>query len=212
MKKLITVLCVFYSSFIWAGTEGDELKALLQPVTRMQANFQQKVMNEEGKILQSTTGSLWLEKPGKFRWEIKGDAPRWVISDGTRVWDYDADLSQVSVRKLFQKEEKLPISFLSGDVDTLEQDFKIKNCTRRDATCFELVPKESSDPNVKEEKPGIFQSIQLIFKDKVLIELQTVDQLGQRTVFRFSDVKTNAPISPTRFQFVPPKGVDVIGE
>ena len=210
MKKLMIVLWFSYSSFVWASTEGDALKALLEPVTRMEAHFKQKVMNEKGKVLQSTSGTLWLQKPGKFRWEIKGDAARWVVSDGKQVWDYDADLSQVSIRKLFQKEEKLPISFLSGDVSTLEQDFEIKTCTSTSDTCFELIPKESS--NAKDEKQGIFQNIQLRFKEKVLIELKTLDQLGQQTVFTFSNVKNNQPIAPTRFQFVPPKGVDVIGE
>lgn len=207
IKKCIW-LCCLYSGILGASPAGDELKALLEPVTSMKATFKQTVTNEKGIILQSTQGLLWLQKPRQFRWEIKGRDARLIVSDGKKIWDYDEDLEQVSIRSLSKDEHKLPIFFLSGDVETLEQDFEIKNCTPERDTCFELIPKESPS---KDEQSGIFQSIQLKFKNRVLVSLETVDQLGQRTVFSFKEVQTNVAIPVTQFQFVPPKGVDVIG-
>lgn len=205
MKKYLILLCCLYSGFLGASREGEALKALLQPITSMKAKFQQTVSNEKGKVLQQSKGELWLNKPRQFRWEIKGEAARVIVSDGKKIWDYDEDLSQVNIRALGKEESKLPVFLLSGEVDALDQDFEIKQCTPANDACYELIPKES-------QETGIFQRIYLRFKNRELVELETLDQLGQRTVFKFKDVEMNKTIPPTRFQFVPPKGVDVIGK
>jgi outer membrane lipoprotein carrier protein len=205
--RLNLSLCLLYSSVLWASPSGDALKALLASVNSMEAKFQQKVSNENGKILQTSAGVFALKKPKQFRWEIKGNAARLVVSNGKKVWDYDEDLAQVSVRSLSTQEQKLPIFFLSGDTSALEKNFEIKQCAATQNTCFELVPRVSEN----QEKQDIFQKIRLQFKDKVLVELETLDELGQKTIFKFSDVKTNPAIPDNRFQFVPPKGVDIIG-
>lgn len=213
MKKFILFilyLCCAYSNVSLASSESDALKALLNPVNSMQAQFQQTVTNENGKVLQHTRGSLWLHKPKQFRWEIKGEDARLIVSNGKKIWDYDEDLSQVSIQPLAKNAQKLPIFFLSGDVTSLDQDFNVKYCQSSEKnTCFELIPKESAD---SDEQSGIFQRIVLRFENQVLKALETVDQLGQKTVFKFKDVKLNVAIPESRFQFVPPKGVDIIGK
>ncbi len=208
MKKLSIILSLSlffgYAHPVWALAEGDALKALLAPINSMEGKFQQKVTNENGKVLQTSFGVFALQKPKQFRWEVKGKAARLVVSNGKKVWDYDEDLAQVSVRILSNREQKLPIFFLSGDTASLEKNFEIKSCSAIQNTCFELHPKASG-------KQDIFQKIRLQFKAKVLVELETLDELGQKTVFRFSDLKINPKLSANRFQFVAPKGVDIIG-
>lgn len=211
MKKLSLILsislCAIYSHLVGASAAGDDLKALLEPVNSLEGKFQQKVTNENGRLLQTSTGVFALQKPKQFRWEIKGKAARLVVSNGKKVWDYDEDLAQVSVRTLSKHEQKLPIFFLSGDTASLEKNFEIKSCAATQNTCFELIPRVSD----KHEKQDIFQKIRLQFKNKELVELETLDELGQKTIFAFSDLKTNPKISANRFQFVAPKGVDIIG-
>lgn len=213
MKKYILFLLVSwsYSGFLGASAIGDELKALLDPINSLEATFKQTVMNEKDKVLQSTEGMLWLQKPRQFRWEIKGNDAHLIVSNGKKIWDYDEDLAQVSIHSLDKDAKRLPIFFLSGDTSALEQDFEVKKCTSQYDACFELIPKKSQKSIEQDETSEIFQSIQLKFKKHVLVELETRDQLGQHTVFHFQDVQINKPIPVTRFKFVPPKGVDIIG-
>lgn len=187
------------------------LKTLLQPVTSLSANFEQELLNPQGKMMQEVKGQMWLKKPGQFRWEIQGKDARLVVSNGKQVWDYDKDLEQVTIQKISKGESKAPIFFLTGDVESLEKDFKINNFTERNKPCmragsqmcYELTPKSEQAP---------FQKIDIGFKEGVLNELIMVDQLGQTSFFKFTQTKLNPPVAANLFQFVPPKGIDVVGD
>ena len=176
----------------------------------MQGEFEQTLENEQGKLLQKASGSMWLKKPGQFRWEVKGKDPRLVVSDGTQVWDYDKELAQVTVQKFKKGQTSAPIYFLTGEVDSLDKDFKITpipitegKCLKDSDTCFELLPMNTE---------GAFQSIRIGFKRQVLKELQLLDQLGQHSTFTFNKVLVNSDLASNLFSFVAPKGVDVVGE
>ena len=187
-----------------------ELKALLNPVTNLQGNFNQVVRSAgpEGKILQKLSGKVSLKKPAQFRWEVLGKEPRLVVADGKNVWDYDKELAQVTVQTMNKGQTRAPIFFLTGDTDGLDKDFKIEGVAKKGAVClsasdacFELKPK-------KEE--GSFQWIKIGFKDKALKEMEMLDQLGQHSQFVFKDVKLNETIPASEFKFTPPKGVDIL--
>ncbi len=211
MQVLLFFTCCFLCLYVQADASGD-LKTILSPMTSIQANFHQKVMDEKGKVRETAEGKMWLKKPGQFRWEILGNEPRLVVSDGAKVWDYDKDLEQATVQKLsYSKgQSRAPIFFLSGDVRTLDKDFLIKNipsnansntCLSGSDSCFELQPKD---------KQGSFQWIRIGFVGNQLKELVLLDQLGQHAEFVFSDVAFNKEISGNLFRFTPPKGTDVV--
>ena len=191
-----------------ASTSSHGLKGLLSPIASMTASFQQNVRTEKGRVLQHLSGRLSLKKPGKFRWEVIGKEPRLVISDGKNVWDYDKELAQVTIQKMNKGQTKAPIFFLTGDVNSLDRDFKVTSlaanqgaCLQGSDTCFELRPKIDE---------GAFQWIRIGFKNRALKEMEMLDQLGQRSQFIFSDIKVNPPIAEGEFHFTAPKGVDVL--
>ncbi|HXH55350.1 MAG TPA: outer membrane lipoprotein chaperone LolA [Gammaproteobacteria bacterium] len=217
IKRLLAVfnfallLCLSQSIFAetTVTTTGvAELKALLVHISSLQGNFQQVIKSEAGRQLQSCTGKMWLKKPGQFRWEILGNEPRLIVADGKKVWDYDKDLEQVTIQKLNKAQTAAPIFFLTGDVNSLDADFKIKklplvdgHCLKNSESCFELHPKNSE---------GSFQWIKIGFKAKTLNEMELLDQLGQVSVFSFKQVQLNANIPDSQFHFMPSKGVDVL--
>ena len=201
---------VFAASTVSRGSTTDtaQLKALLIPVSTLQGNFEQAINSETGRPLQKFSGKIWLKKPGKFRWEVLGDEPRLIVADGKKVWDYDKDLNQVTIQKLIQTQTAAPIFFLSGDLNTLDSDFKIKHlatrnghCLKNSDSCFALYPKNSE---------GSFQSIKIGFKAKILNEMELLDQLGQVSLLRFKQVHLNRHIPDSQFHFTVPKGVDVL--
>lgn len=189
---------------------ATELKSLLSPIATLQGGFQQTIKTEKGNVLQSMSGKLWLKKPAQFRWEILGKEPRLVVADGKKVWDYDKDLEQVTVQKLNKGKTRAPIYFLTGDANSIDKDFSVsriaaktgsEHCMQNSNACFQLKPKR---------KEGAFQWIRIGFKDKVLKEMEMLDQLGQYSQFIFKDVEVNPNIPASTFQFAPPKGVDVL--
>jgi outer membrane lipoprotein carrier protein len=235
MKKQLTALLTvgvvavvyLFSPVILAETSqssSDQLKTLLNPITTLQGGFQQTVKSERGKVLQRLSGKVWLKKPAQFRWEILGKDSRLVIADGKKVWDFDKDLDQVTVQKLDKGQTRAPIYFLTGDANSIDKDFHVTSigsqkserseksenaekqnspgkCLQESNACFELKPKQ---------KEGAFQWVRIGFKDKILREMEMLDQLGQYSHFVFKDVILNGNISTNQFQFTPPAGVDVL--
>ena len=188
--------------------DSSTLEALLAPISSLKGNFEQILLNERGVELQHLSGTLALKKPGQFRWEVRGDEPRIVISDGKKVWDYDQDLEQVTIQRLNQGQSKAPIFFLTGAKNELHKDFSVKKlplvkgkCLQKSDTCFELISKGEE---------GAFLWIKIGFKNKHLQEMELLDQLGQRSVFRFNHIDLNPALSKTTFQFVPPPGIDIL--
>lgn len=186
----------------------SQLKELLGPISSIQGSFNQKVMNERGKLLRQSQGMMWLKKPGKFRWEVQGKSKHLIVSNGKDVWDFDPELSQVTIQSLPKTKGNTPIYFLTGDISAVSQDFSVEaitadagKCLNSSDTCFELKPKASS---------STFHWIRIGFSENVLKEIEMLDQLGQHSLFSFQKVSTNQSISQKQFQFVPPNGVDII--
>lgn len=209
ISLMIILLCQQAAMAAVVENATSSLKNRLAPIQGLTADFQQKMTNEEGKVLQQYKGQMWLKKPGQFRWEVQGAEQRIVVSNGKKVWDYDKDLEQVTVQQISKKDIKAPIFFLTGDVNSLEKDFKIqklnpqdKNCMKESDHCFTLSPKTEH---------FAFQQIQIGFKGQVLRELTMVDQLNQHSYFLFTNAKLNPAIEGTLFNFIPPKGVDLVG-
>ncbi len=202
------LLLITQSVFAVSSTDTSELKALLAPISSLQGNFQQIIKNEAARQLQTSAGKMWLKKPGQFRWEVLGHEPRLIVADGKKVWDYDKDLDQVTVQKLNKTQTAAPIFFLTGDVNSLNTDFKVKklalidgHCLKNSDSCFELHPKNSEGP---------FQWIKIGFKAKMLNQMELLDQLGQVSLFSFKQVQLNSNIPDSQFRFTPPNGVDVL--
>jgi len=209
LKLLICFFSIVSSNFIWAESKDSaELKDLLEPVISLRATFQQTVRNEQGRLLQNLSGKVVLKKPAQFRWEVLGKEPRLIVADGKKVWDFDQELEQVTVQKLSKGQMRAPIFFLTGDTNALDKDFIVTQlvsnkgrCLENSEVCFQLKPK-------REESS--FQWIKIGFKDRIIKEMQLLDQLGQYSHLIFKNIKLNENISEMQFQFMPPAGVDVL--
>lgn len=213
MQKLSTTLvlliCLFGASQVAAAiTDADELAQLLNNFQTMRANFEQSLVNNKGtRIGQKTTGLMMLERPGKFRWEIKQPNKMLIILNKNRSILYDADLAQVVKRKMGYQNPGNPAMLLSSSTEALVKSFKIvKLKTPGKGTWFELTPKTSHN-----QENG-YQWIKINFINKQLNAMSISDNLGQRTVINFSNVVFNLKIQPKMFLFTPPPNVEVFNE
>ena len=187
-----------------AGAAGVEsLKTLLEQTTTARARFAQMVLDKNLKMLQQATGTMQFSRPGKFRWEYDKPQEQVIVSDGSRVWLYDKDLNQVTVRRVDRALGSSPAALLAGS-NEIEKSYSFTAIGNKDGLDWlEAVPKTQDTA---------FEKIRLGFGKSGLDAMELRDQFGQVTVIKFSTIERNAKLSPEAFRFTPPKGADVISE
>jgi len=165
--------------------------------------FEQRIYNRDRKLVQESRGSLAFARPGKFRWAYTKPYAQLIVGDGARVWVYDEDLNQVTVRKLDQALGTTPAALLAGSSDALRA-FELSDQGAKDGVEWvEAVPRE---------KESNFERIRIGFGAAGLERMELLDTFGQTTMLRFTGLRRNPRIDPDLFRFSPPAGADVIGE
>ncbi|MFA6120250.1 MAG: outer membrane lipoprotein chaperone LolA [Sideroxydans sp.] len=201
-RILIAALCLAALEAHAAAT--DKLKSFISATRSAQANFTQEVKDKNGKRLQSASGTMQFVRPSKFRWEYRKPYAQLIVGDGQKFWMYDADLNQVTVKRLDAALGSSPAALLSGS-NEIERGFVLSNIQGRDGLEWLQAKPKSNETT--------FEKILMAFNAKSqLVVMELHDAFGNHTVLRFSELVKNPPMSPQRFKFVPPKGADVLGE
>ncbi len=198
----ITVALVFLLTCVAARAASIEtLKTFLQQTTSGKARFAQIVVDKNLKELQKATGTMQFVRPGRFRWQYDKPYEQTIVGDGTKLWIYDKDLNQVTVRKLDKALGGSPAALLAGS-NEIEKVYDLTNLGAQEGLDWlEAVPKS---------KENTFERIRLGFGQSGLEAMELRDQFGQTTVIKFAGVERNPKIAPDVFRFTPPKGADVI--
>jgi len=194
-----------------SGTE--QLDKLLKEVNTIAVVFKQTLSDEKGKVLETSAGIGYLERPGRFRWEYSEPYRQIIVADGDKVWFYDHDLSQVIVKPwdafaidttpaaLLTMTQPLEQIFYVGDLD-IEETQDIDETQNADWQWVELTPKSLD---------ATFAVIKIGFGDKGFEVMEVIDSFGQLTRLVFSKLNTNIELKSELFSFTPPEGVDVVG-
>ena len=189
------------SSAAWADAR-TQLNAFMSETQSMKAAFTQTVYDRAGRKTQDASGTLHFSRPGKFRWVYKKPYAQLLVGDGKKLWIYDEDLDQVTVRKLDRAIGESPAALLAGNND-LDKHFSLKDAGDKDGLAWvEATPKG---------KEGSFDKVRMGFKDDDLVAMQLFDNFGQVTHLRFSQLERNPALGASLFRFTPPKGVDILG-
>ncbi len=201
MRTLLILLCLLPGLASAAAT--DALKVFLTQTQTVKARFAQMVLDKNLKPLQQAQGIMQFSRPGKFRWDYQKPYEQIIVGDGTRLWIYDKDLNQVTVRKLDRALGSSPAALLAGSND-LERDFKLSNLGMdKGLDWLEALPKS---------RETVFERVRMGFGKSGLEAMELRDQFGQTTVITFADVERNPRIAADVFRFTPPQGADVISE
>ncbi|GMV56156.1 MAG: hypothetical protein AMXMBFR6_19610 [Betaproteobacteria bacterium] len=195
---------VVFSPAIGA-TALDDLREWLVGTRSVRADFDQTVSGMGGRSAKHAAGSMSILRPGKFRWRYREPYEQLIVGDGTRVWIYDRDLNQVSVRRQSQALASSPAALLAGplaDTAQLQRDFDIReDAADAGPRWLTLVPRNADSG---------FTRVRLALADKVLHAMELTDSFGQVTLLRFSHWEQNAAIDAREFRFTPPAGADVL--
>lgn len=186
----------------------EALERRLQAMTSFQADFEQTVLNRFGETLQTTSGRMYLERPGRLRWDVAAPYPQLVLADGESLWVHDPDLAQVTVQPLAEAVAGTPAAFLTGlpgMAPALARDFDVHvpPAPPDGRPRYALRPRDSS---------SVLREAVLAFgEDGLLRGIDIVDHLGQTTRIAFRAVALNPVLPSGLFEFEVPPEADVIG-
>ncbi|AUH73536.1 Outer-membrane lipoprotein carrier protein precursor [Legionella sainthelensi] len=200
MKKILSALLLSISTAVFCQTPGELLQAKLNGIRAMTANFKQSVKAKH-RVVSRSSGTMALQRPGRFRWQTAQPMAQLMVADGQKIWVYDKDLEQVTVKKQSKGLGGTAALFLSGYDDTVTRDFNVSQNEMGGELVFDLKSKSSK---------ASFQRIKLSFRQDLLTGLELYDQLGQVTTVQLSQIKLNPKLASNMFQFKTPKGVDVV--
>lgn len=181
----------------------DRLKQFLSSTQSARSHFRQIVLDRQLSTIQEASGIMEFSRPGKFRWTYDKPKGQLIVGDGEKLWVYDAELKQVTVKKLDQALGQTPAALLAGR-NEIEKQFQLKDLGKRGTLeWLEATPKNPD---------GGFDTIRMGFNGDLLDVMELRDHFGQTTVIRFPDMERNPKLNPSDFKFSPPPGADVIGE
>ena len=200
MKRALALAAALAVSIAAHADPVETLRSFVRDVKSGRAQFTQTVTSPDGVKKKVSSGSFEFARPNRFRFTYAKPFEQTIVGDGEKVWIYDADLNQVSARKLGQALGATPAALLAGG--SLERDFDLANLPSHDGLEWaEAKPKA---------KDGAFQSVRVGFKANELAALEIIDSFGQKSVLRFSGFAANVPIAAETFRFTVPAGADVI--
>lgn len=179
----------------------DELRSFLTQTRVAGGEFTQRVSGRAGATPQDSRGHFVFQRPGKFRWVYVKPYEQVIVADGERLYLYDRDLSQVTVRKLGGALPASPASILFGS-NEFERDFEVRDGGTRDGLAWVIAtPKERDSP---------FERIEIGFRDGLPAAMQLRDSFGQVSTLTFTRIERNPRVDAQTFRFTPPPGTDVL--
>jgi outer membrane lipoprotein carrier protein len=201
-RAMLALAALLFASLVQASSI-ERFEAYVRTTRSAQADFEQKVFDGRKTLLQTATGRFSFERPGRFRWVYATPTPQLIVGDGERVWIYDEDLAQVTVRRLARALGSTPAALLAGSAD-VAQAFEFTELDARDG--LEWLEAKPRDPDAG------FERIRLGLSAVGVEAMELVDHFGQTTRLRFSNIERNPTLDPAGFRFTPPPGTDVLGQ
>lgn len=191
LKFAMLVLCLCFSSVLRAGVDSAEkFEGYLQNTERFSANFEQKIIDEDGELVQKSSGTVSLSRPYKMRWETTAPFSYLLVTDGSTLWRYDADLEQLNKEPFTDEMRQTPAMLLGSGGADIGLNFNVSMQTLDDSVQFTLIPKQES---------AFSQMIVGFDQQGTLQSMQMSDALGQTTHLVLRDVQLNPALKANEF-------------
>lgn len=184
-----------------ASAEESPLAAFLAGFTTLAADFEQRLLSASGELLENSSGTVRLRRPGMFSWLYREPYVQQIVSDGETLWVYEEDLEQVTISDAPAVAGDSPILALHGDFN-VPAHYETTRLEDGDGlSWWELTPK---DPQAQ------YRALRLAFAAGELRRITLLDGLGQQVLLTLRNIRRNPRLDPKDFQFIPAPGADVI--
>ncbi len=200
---ILLILGMVRASYAQGESEGQRLiDDFINNVHTMSGRFEQQLVDANDIVIDVSSGTIEIQKPGRFRWTYLEPYEQILVADGLNIWSYDVDLEQVTVKAQAKVLASTPALLLGGSQNVLDDFEYIGSFVERDIVWVRLRPKSTDNG---------FTKVELGFKEGKLSRMIFGDNLGQTTLIALFDLTVNESIDAQRFSFTPPDGVDVVG-
>ncbi|MGM0593941.1 MAG: outer membrane lipoprotein chaperone LolA [Pseudomonadota bacterium] len=203
LRYTLTLLLLSAAALVHAGEGQARLERFLTDLTTMEAQFVQSLTGAKGELIEESRGKLWLSRPGRFRLHYTSPYEQLYVADGGKIWMYDRDLEQVTVKPQDDALGSTPALLLSSAVP-LAENFTIEEEGAHEGFQWLMLKPRAGDSN--------FDYVRLALEGDTLRAMEMVDGFGQTTRLYLETVQRNPRLDGGLFSFEPPPGVDVIGE
>ncbi len=209
----LSVMVVMLMPFSVCASSVDTLAQFLKNTHSGRADFQQVVTSpsKAGQPVRSkqSAGSFAFMRPAKFRFEYQKPFPQLIVADGQTLWLYDTDLAQVTARKQSQALNSTPAALIATatDLAAFQKDFTLQAQPDADGLQWVQATPNNKESTLSQVRLGLSVSGQQV----ALAKLDILDAMGQRSVLTFERFEVNpSGLTAASFNFVPPKGVDMV--
>jgi outer membrane lipoprotein carrier protein len=209
LQVLFVLLSASFATAAWPPDAHAIAQAVDERYNRLHTLQAEFTETYRGAGMDRTeSGTLWLKKPGKMRWEYRSPKEKLFLSDGHDAWFYipgDRQVRRTAVKKL--DDLRSPLAFLLGKTK-LEKELQglslAADVPPQDPANVVLrgVPKAMAD--------RVNQVLLEITPDGHIAGITVEEQDASVTEYRFEQQKDDAEIPDRRFQFTPPSGVEVV--
>lgn len=207
MKKIHKVIGMVGTFLLTLSSVWADDVALAQEklnhISQMKATFKEVVRSSKNKVLSKSSGTMAMWRPGRFRWVTSTPMEQWIIADGKKLWIYDVDLEQVTVKSQSKGVGGTPALFLSNNNKQLAEDFSVEKKEDGSILHFILTSKRKNNQ---------MKRVDLFFDGDELKKIDFYDALSQYTSIQLSKIDITPTLNPKLFIFSPPKGVDVVDQ
>ena len=200
IPRLALFLALGAASLAARADAVDTLREFVREVKTGQSAFTQTVTSPDGAKKKTSSGSFEFARPNRFRFAYTRPFEQLIVGDGQKVWIYDADLNQVSSRKLDAALGATPAALLAGG--SMDKDFALAALPDKEGLAW-----VHATPRAKD---GAFQSLDIGFRGKELAAIDILDSFGQRSRLDFSRFVANPALPAETFVFRPPAGAEVL--
>lgn len=202
MKYLFLTALLLMLNPAFASEAELRLNAALKSMDNLSADFKQTQLDDENKVVQQSSGSVAIQRPGKFAWIYREPFEQKIIADGKELWVYDVELEQVTVKPMDSGLASAPIMILMKQNDVSDEFIVSEVGQRKFLYWVELQPR-SSDLQ--------YTRIFIGMENGEVRAMELQDSFGQSTQIVFENLRVGVVHNPATFKFVPPDGVDVYG-
>ncbi|MBV9182994.1 MAG: outer membrane lipoprotein chaperone LolA [Acidobacteria bacterium] len=161
-------------------------------------------------VQRNESGTLWLKKPGKMRWEYRSPQNKLFVADGRDTWFYLPEEKQVHKSSLRRLEDvRSPVAFLLGKT-------KLEKELQNLSFAPQVRAENASDAMIRGVPKGLEGRIRQILLEvtpehriaRILIDGQD-DSI---TEYRLLGQRENVPVAEAKFRFQPPAGTEIVNE
>ncbi|MCY4045725.1 MAG: outer membrane lipoprotein chaperone LolA [Cellvibrionales bacterium] len=184
--------------------EEQQLLIQLEKLNIFETQFVQTTFNKDGKKIQEVKGIMKSKRPAKFYWQAFQPYPQVLVTDGKTIWQYDADLEQVTLKDYQSQLQQANLVKVFEAPQKLLENFRLTGESHgKNSTNYYLTAKQAE---------VAVKSLVFTFAGDKLTDIEFTDALGQKTHMHFDRLTHKKTMADKVFTFTIPKSADVIDD